>query len=74
MPVQATDLDGNSIEMIDLVQEAGGRLSAAGQHVLAVQVFGSRVALLIPGRRVCVTAVDYWLVIDSCSRRGRAPD
>ena len=74
MRVQTTDLDGNPIEMIDVVQEADDRLSAAGQHVLAVQVIGSRVALLIPGRRACVTAVDYWLVISSSSRRGRAPD
>jgi hypothetical protein len=74
MRIQATDRDGNPIETIDLGREADGRLSAGGQPVLTIQVIGSRVALLIPGRRVCVTAVDDCPVIGSSSTHGRAPD
>jgi len=74
MRIQATDRDGNPIETIDLGREADGRLSANRQPVLAIQMIGSRVALLIPGRWRCVATVDDWQVIGSSSRRGRAPD
>jgi hypothetical protein len=70
MDVQATDLDGRPIGMVELVKHADGRLFAANQPVVAQQVIGSRIALLIPGRHICVTLADYWRVMRSGDAAG----
>jgi hypothetical protein len=65
MLVQTTNLDGRLMEMVELMRDAAGRLRLAGERVLAVQVIGSRVGLVIPGKQMCVSTVDYWRVMSA---------
>ena len=59
MQVLTTDLDGHPLGVAELDKAVDGRLRLNGEVVQAVRVIGSRVALLMLQRQVCVPATDY---------------
>jgi hypothetical protein len=68
MTVSTSDLDGRPLGQADLTKDSTGRLCLDGEVVHSVRVIGSRVALVLLQRQVCVPTTDYLAV-----RGGIAP-
>lgn len=59
MHIPTTNLDGHPTGTAAIRLVAPGHLLVDEQPVLAVRVIGSRIALVLPGRQVCIAATDY---------------
>jgi hypothetical protein len=59
MQVQLTNLDGRSLGQAVLTRCADGHLVLDGVPVLAVRIIGSRTALILGDRQVCVATYNY---------------
>jgi hypothetical protein len=59
MTVETSDFDGRLIGQAELTKGADGQLRLDGEVIHAIQVIGSRVALVLLHRQVCVATTDY---------------
>ncbi len=67
MQVVGSDLDGAPLGLITLERVGAQQLLVDGQPVVATRVLGSRVALVLTSRQVCVAATDYWQVLGAAA-------
>jgi hypothetical protein len=59
MQIATTHMNGTPANDVDIRLDTHGRLWLDGQPVLATQVVGSRVQLIIPGAQHWIAATDY---------------
>ena len=59
MQIATTHMNGTPANDVDIRLDTRSRLWLDGQPVLATQVVGSRVQLIIPGAQFWITAADY---------------
>ena len=58
MYVTLTDLDGHPIGQAELGRAPAGQLLLDGAPVITTRIIGSRTALILAGRQVCVATAD----------------
>ncbi len=59
MLVDLSNLDGQSLGQADLTRNAAGQLMLDATPVITVRIIGSRTALVLAGKQVCVPTTDY---------------